>query len=464
MPGFFKRLLAPLAKSVWSASERAYQAELAKRPRLDDDQFFEKFYAGTGVPKAIPIRLRKLLCQRIIGDDLSALYPEDNIALIYDGLDFADVLYRVEREFDVAIPRATWKTGENLGGEIDGTFGSVVRYLSKALEGRDLEKQFAPSAVPRRAAWQERLGALATLGTLAVAIPALAGFAGRVWWVFELMSHFRAQYFVALSVGTILLLAAGCRRRALLAGALVAVHAAMLGPFYFAASPPAARADASRLRLVSSNLHAVNEEHQKVLDLVRRENPDVAVFLEVNERWGKALESLGDEWPYSRVVAQPGNFGIAMCSRLPFEECRVESLSEGYPAIIARFQIGGTPLTLFAAHPVPPVSARVSAGRNRQLAELARLVTAASGEKIVVGDMNTTSWSPFFADFLAKTGLADTRRGRGIQPSWRADLPIFTRIPIDHCLASKGLRATRREIGPDVGSDHLPVIVELEVP
>jgi len=227
----------------------------------------------SGIPKTIPIRLRKLLCERIIGDDLSALYPEDNIAMIYDGLDFADVLYRAEREFGVAIPRETWKTGENLGGEIDGTFGSVVRYLSKALQGRDLEKQFATPAVPRRPAWKRRLGALATLGTLAVAIPAMAGFAGRVWWVFELMSHFRAQYFVALSVGTILLLVAGCRRRALLAGALVAVHAALLWPFYWAASPAASLQGVPRLRLISSNVHAANEEHQKVLDLVRRESP-----------------------------------------------------------------------------------------------------------------------------------------------------------------------------------------------
>ena len=92
-------------------------------------------------------------------------------------------------------------------------------------------------------------------------------------------------------------------------------------------------------------------------------------------------------------------------------------LSEGYPAIIAQFRLGGTPVTLIAAHPVPPVSARVSAGRNRQIAELARLVAAAPGEKIVVGDLNTTSWSPVFADFLAETGLADTPRGRGIQPT-----------------------------------------------
>jgi endonuclease/exonuclease/phosphatase (EEP) superfamily protein YafD len=39
-------------------------------------------------------------------------------------------------------------------------------------------------------------------------------------------------------------------------------------------------------------------------------------------------------------------------------------------------------------------------------------------------------------------------------------VPRPLRAPIDGCLVGGGLGA-RAELGPDVGSDHLPVLVEL---
>ena len=36
-------------------------------------------------------------------------------------------------------------------------------------------------------------------------------------------------------------------------------------------------------------------------------------------------------------------------------------------------------------------------------------------------------------------------------------------IPIDHCLISKGLHTTGIHLGRETGSDHLPVIIDLQV-
>ncbi len=124
----FRWLAGP---AVESESERAYSELLQTRAKLNDGEFYETFYAGSRIRKDIPVRLR-MLCQKIIGEDLSALHPEDNLALIYDGLDFADVLYRVEREFDLKIPLTACKWATTEAGEIDGTFDSVVRYVDNA--------------------------------------------------------------------------------------------------------------------------------------------------------------------------------------------------------------------------------------------------------------------------------------------------------------------------------------------
>jgi len=37
-------------------------------------------------------------------------------------------------------------------------------------------------------------------------------------------------------------------------------------------------------------------------------------------------------------------------------------------------------------------------------------------------------------------------------------------IPIDHCLHSREVRIVRKQIGPDVGSDHYPVVVDFFLP
>lgn len=113
MLDWLRTLSRRLSRLAESESERAFTALLESRPRLDDAAFYETSYAETGIPRDIPIRLRQLYT-RIIGDDLSALQPQDNHAL-----------RRVEREFGLTISLG------RAAREIDGTFDSVVRYLHK---------------------------------------------------------------------------------------------------------------------------------------------------------------------------------------------------------------------------------------------------------------------------------------------------------------------------------------------
>jgi endonuclease/exonuclease/phosphatase (EEP) superfamily protein YafD len=82
---------------------------------------------------------------------------------------------------------------------------------------------------------------------------------------------------------------------------------------------------------------------------------------------------------------------------------------------------------------------------------------------LVMGDLNATPWSRPFAELRAHGGLCDSRAGFGVQPSFPSASAAL-RIPIDHLLASCSIGVRDRRIGPDVGSDHLPVILDLVVP
>lgn len=69
-----------------------------------------------------------------------------------------------------------------------------------------------------------------------------------------------------------------------------------------------------------------------------------------------------------------------------------------------------------------------------------------------------TPWGQPFRELLSRTGLQDTERDFGLQRSYPMLLQV---IPIDHCLVSSHFVALDRHLGPNVGSDHYPLIVEL---
>ena len=77
-----------------------------------------------------------------------------------------------------------------------------------------------------------------------------------------------------------------------------------------------------------------------------------------------------------------------------------------------------------------------------------------------MGDMNCTDHSSHFSDFLRATGLHDSRVGFGRQASWPTMFPYY-RIAIDHLFLDDDLAVVNRRLGPMVGSDHFPILIEL---
>jgi endonuclease/exonuclease/phosphatase (EEP) superfamily protein YafD len=193
-------------------------------------------------------------------------------------------------------------------------------------------------------------------------------------------------------------------------------------------------------------------------------DPDVLVLEEVNVRWLEKLAGCLIGYPHSETRPRPDNFGIALYSRLPLRGCEVlEVGGAGIPSIRARIISAAGEFTVIATHPLRPGGAEYTERRNAHLAALPDLVRSCSAPVVLVGDLNTTPWSYHFRRLVRDSGLRDSSRGRGVQPTWPADLwPL--RIPLDHCLHSPEIDVVNKEIGPSVGSDHLPVIVDFALP
>jgi endonuclease/exonuclease/phosphatase (EEP) superfamily protein YafD len=289
----------------------------------------------------------------------------------------------------------------------------------------------------------------------------VTGFLGRLWWVFELTSHFRPH--LALVLGALAAIWAMKRRWRMTAvcGVAAAANASLV---FFLLCPEAhlVATAGPRLRLVSLNVHTANVS-DLVLEFLRRTDADVLLLMEVNERWMSALGSLRTNYPY--VIAEPreDNFGIALFSRLTLTNIEVVEFGNAeVPSIAVTVAVGGQDIFLLGTHPLPPSSAENARLRNEQLKEIAARIRHFAMPAIVLGDLNCTPWSPYFSELLRDGGLKNPSQGRGLFGSWPAWMR-FARISLDHCLVTPLIHASNKQLGPQVGSDHLPLVIELQI-
>ena len=127
---------------------------------------------------------------------------------------------------------------------------------------------------------------------------------------------------------------------------------------------------------------------------------------------------------------------------------------------MANFTLGDKPVTLLFTHPVPPASLEYYHWRNEQFEEIASQRALFHDRLILIGDLNSTSWSYHFQSFIKKMELLDSRKGLGLHTTWPAILPLMG-ITIDHVLVSSDIKIIERKVGPHIGSDHKPVYVRL---
>ncbi|MDA1202501.1 MAG: endonuclease/exonuclease/phosphatase family protein [Planctomycetota bacterium] len=318
-------------------------------------------------------------------------------------------------------------------------------------------EESAPHTPGRRPAG---LFLIPTLGLVAVTA---VSFAGRWHWLLDLASHFRWYWLVA----AVAWLALAARRQGRLATSCLALvviaNGAALLPYWLPAAVIQAAASSEPLEIVSLNVLAGNPDKAPTLAYLRHRGADLVVLLEVDEAWAAALEELAPLYPHRLVELRDDKFGVAILSQFPLEDPQVETLAEGPPVMIVGVPRGQEGCLVVAAHPPAPVSAEWSSRRDAQLAAIGERAATESRPVIVAGDLNATPWSHGFRQLVGPRGLRDSALGRGLQPTWNARhwLP---RIPIDHVVISDGVEVLSRGIGPDVGSDHLPVEATLLIP
>jgi endonuclease/exonuclease/phosphatase (EEP) superfamily protein YafD len=311
--------------------------------------------------------------------------------------------------------------------------------------------------------------------TLGLGFATLSAVLGGLAWPLELFANFHPQW-AALSL-VLLLAALLLRHRPLIVvnAVLLAANIVPLAPHLmsYVRDPAPVEATGPTLRLLSLNMHVLATDDGKFQALVAAEQPDVILLTEAPFDLEQRMAPLAALYPYRIPPRDKLMHEVAVYSRWPI--AGIETNRSAHPALpVSAIDLcppsgaRGACLRVVTLHAMTPFGAG-AAIRERQFNIAARLATMQLGPAVIIGDMNLTPWSPTFARLIDSAHLRDTSRLRGLQPTWQSSrlpagiAPLFA-LSIDQALVSEDIAPRANRIGPDVGSDHRPMIVDLQLP
>lgn len=216
----------------------------------------------------------------------------------------------------------------------------------------------------------------------------------------------------------------------------------------------------ARLTVASANLNFEHRDHAALAAwLLSGSGPDVVALQEYTESALAAVNVRNVLAAYPHRVLAPSDdpFGLGVLSKYP-----IASVERVPPAnLLATLKlrlvldVHGSRVALIAVHPMPPISADYARERDASLGLEAVRLSQAGIPGVLMGDMNDTPWS---------TGLRATaplQRASGLTPTWPNAWGWLSLLPLDHVLVTPGVRVVEASLGPDLGSDHRPILVRL---
>jgi len=281
--------------------------------------------------------------------------------------------------------------------------------------------------------------------------------------LFELTSHFKVQYFYGSLFALVFYTIRKKKVLVLWFACTTVFNAYFVVPWYFGTEKSASFPDKPILKILHANVYTGNKHKKWFLNLIASEAPDMFIVQEVDDRWEHELSVVETNYPYHRVIPRSDNFGIALYSKIPL--LKIEEITDtefDVPSFSVMFIFDKQEVELIAMHPLPPVGEFVFQIRNAEINFIAEHCRDAIHPKILIGDLNVTPWSQHYIHLEKISQMRNCRLGHGILASWPTKI-FPMRIPIDHCLISREFNVNSIRLGPDIGSDHLPLIVELSM-
>jgi endonuclease/exonuclease/phosphatase (EEP) superfamily protein YafD len=221
---------------------------------------------------------------------------------------------------------------------------------------------------------------------------------------------------------------------------------------------------ANELRIFAANVLQDNQQYPRLIQQIKRADPDMVFLVEVDDAWANALSELEEKYPYRVVQAQDNTYGLLFYSRLKVENANLRFIvKDDVPSLDAVVLLPSKQrVQIWGLHPEPPVPGEnlYSTAKDKELMKVALKVKECKLPCIVFGDLNDVAWSHTTEIFRKTSELLDPRRGRGFYSTFSAH-SWFIRFPLDYIFCSKEFFLIDMRRMPKNGSDHFATLTHI---
>jgi endonuclease/exonuclease/phosphatase family metal-dependent hydrolase len=227
----------------------------------------------------------------------------------------------------------------------------------------------------------------------------------------------------------------------------------------------------TRVRLMTYNIRAglgIDDSRSisRIAEVIRAASAQVVCLQEVDRFLPRSglvdqAEWLGDrlgmrsvyQRNYTTGLGGMGNAILSSLDVMSVSSHRLTSLDEPRGLLEVSLQTPGGPLRVFCTHLGLDAQERVE-----QAGEIAAAINAARGPKLLCGDLNEGLEGPALTTLLTSTGLRDAVPDGFL--TFPSDAPVKR---IDFVLHDPLLTAASRGVVETRASDHLPVLVDVDI-
>lgn len=259
------------------------------------------------------------------------------------------------------------------------------------------------------------------------------------------------------------------------------IGALWLGPALSAPfiNPPSADPDAETLQIISFNVQPDNQTTAEAVDWLLAFQPEILALqdLPAPEDF-EGFDALVEAYPFQATRQE--RVGVALFSQYPILEAEDIMVNDS-PVQRAVLDIAGREVIVYNIHAWFPLNDNEGAWlplrydeteRNAQIRDLMDLIAAEEAPVLLIGDLNLTEWSRVYHRIAAQ--LTDSYRSAawGIGATWpvgdgtNEDLgggyPRLFRL--DYVWHSDSITSLSATVGASLGSDHLPLLVDIAIP
>lgn len=213
--------------------------------------------------------------------------------------------------------------------------------------------------------------------------------------------------------------------------------------------------DKYKIKIVFANLWVQNPHPEKLTDWINKKDPDIVAIIEATpysiEKLTPRLKAI---FPHSTRDGY-----MQVFSKFPIRKIHQKPARLAFLPLEISSQCGAIPLGLI--HLTRPWPFTKNGDQMVQMNRLTDIIKERRWDEnprhILLGDFNHTLHTKELKKFRSNLTLGVHKGSEGTWPSFA---PKPFRVRIDHIMSGQDWIPTKREVGPDYGSDHLPVYGE----